>query len=403
MLLPKPFRYAVPFLAVILAAGAASSSLSNVLVNRLPEQAVSLPLANRNAFARIGTTDLAAVQAAGRRDPRRGLAENARRAFLAEPTNSVAVSLLALDAQFSNEADEARSLYESALKVSERDRIANLWLIEDASQSGQIGLILDRYDVLLRTGGAASTTLFGVLGAALKDERIVPYLQRRLTTSPPWAEEFWLRVTPNPLAIRNLARLRLALMDQGIANAADNDGEIVRRLAQAEEFDLAFRLYSRLRNSSGSTANVLGNGDFAQDEPIRPFEWETFAAARYGAEIDPVANELVFFVEDPSDVLLARELVVLPPGRYRASIDIRNPEAADSIDLSLATRCAEANSTAAGQSVRLDPRAPITFLMTNGCRFKWIELYGARTDGPGQAISEDVLVNHIRLQRLPIS
>lgn len=398
--MPLRFRLFLAILVMpVLAVCAAIASLSTILEDVLPGQAIALPIVNGNAYATEALQHLNGAKALGPQAPRYLALKAGRRTFESEPTNSTAISLMALSHQLNGDARGARRLYEDALRVAKRDRLANLWLLEDASQNGRIGYILDRYNVLLRTGGAASDLLFDVLGTALREEAIVPHLEDRLARRPPWAEQFWLKVTPNANAIGNVGRLRLRLLQRGVENAAGNDTDILRRLADNGEFVIAFELMRRLTGNESAPRAPVRNEEFDRQSRFAPFDWETFSASGYKAEVDPKAGALVLYSEDPEGALLARQLIEVIPGRYLLRYRMADKEPLRYIRASLRARCAKAG---AQEFFSMPITATSGFMAVSvpgsDCQYAWLEIWAQSDALESRPAAEDVFIDSITMR-----
>jgi hypothetical protein len=382
-----------------LAVCAALASTSTVLTRGLPDRAASIPIVDADAYAARAMAAMTGADTSKFGNLKQQARADGVRTFDAEPTNSSAVSLMAVSAQLDGNNPRARALYKDALEISKRDRAANLWLIEDASANGRIGDALDRYDVLLRTGGAASDALFDVLGTALREDAIVPHLEARLAQRPPWAEQFWLRVAPRGAAIGNIGRLRLRLLDKGIANPAHNDGELVRRLVGSGEFDLAYELFRRVPKQKQPADDLARNADFSAPPRFSPFDWELLTGSGFGAEIEPGSGVLAVYTEDGIDTLVARQLIASRSGPHELTYRVRNPEALGALRTTLRVRC-QGGGAATLTSVTLAGAAGREKLTmpASGCRYAWIEVW-ARKDAPRSDSIDDVLLDRVALRR----
>lgn len=390
-------KYTAVFLvAPAIAAASAIASLSTVLAKRAPERAIQLPIVDANAYANLAMEKLAFTQAGAERGGDGTPSGTALQTFRTEPTNSQAVSLLALSRQLKGDAEGARRLYADALMLSQRDRLANLSLTEDASQRGLIAFILERYDVLLRTGGATSDALFGVLSSALREEAIVPHLEASLAKRPPWAEQFWLRVPRSEEAIENAGKLRLRLLTRRIANPAGNDAEIVRRLVDNGHIALAYRLFSLLPKEKGAGSGLLRNAEFTDAPKFIPFDWATYSDARYRTEVDPVLGALVVFIETFENTLVASQVTKLPRGRYSVNTRVRDAQAARSTPLSMRIRCSDAPPADAQRAVYVPlGSGPRLIDHAADCEFSSVEIW-ARYDAVSQTSEPtDIIIEAI--------
>jgi hypothetical protein len=381
----------------VLAASASVAALSTVLEGSLPERAAALPIVDANAYASKALQNLSNPSAVGDANLQHMALAAGTRTFEAEPTNSLAVSLMAFGLQSAEDPTTARKVYEDAILVAPRDRLANLWLLEDASQNGRIAYILDRYDVLLRTGGAASDVLFDVMGTALREDAILPHLERRLRRSPPWAEQFWIKVTPNEQAIANIGRLRLRLHRAGVENPAENDADILRRLVDAGHFDIAFALTRGLAGERSDLRAPVRHPDFAAPSLFAPIGWQTFAASGSGAEVDAAAGALVIYAEDPLQALVARQLLEVGPYRYAAQYRVREAEPLRSIRASLRTRCATGEGPPILDLAIDKARGSSPVVVPSACRYVWLEVWAGR-DALSSGAVDDVVIDDIDLR-----
>lgn len=396
--MPKTLRIVLAAVVMpALAIAAALSSLSSALTVTMPDRAAQLPLADGNAFA-ARTMGLLNGIDAGTPDFTAAARADGIRTFTSEPTSSAAVGLMALSRQLERDLPAARALYRDTILLSKRDRLANLWLIEDASANGRIGDALDRYDVLLRTGGEASDVLFDVLGTALREDVIVPHLEARLALRPPWAEQFWLRVATHGAAIGNIGRLRMRLQARGVDNPAGNDDDIIRRLVGEGELGLAASVFRQIAGKDGARYGS-SISDFAEPARFPPFDWETFSGPGYGAEIDPKAGVMAAYTEEGVDTLVARHLLIVAgTGPFELAYQVRNEEALDALVTSIRAQCAD-HGSAPAQSVEMaSARGRVNLAVPEDCRHLWVELW-ARKDSPRSEAADDVLIDRIAIRR----
>ena len=379
--------------ALAIAGASASAAMSSVLAGRLPEQAVNFPLVDAEAYVNLAV-DSAIDAGAADDDPNRTVATLAMRAFRREPTSSKAISALAVERQVSGDYDGAQLLYADALLLAPRNRVANLALIESGSRRGALRMVLDRYDVLLRTGGMTSEMLFDVLATALREPAMVPHADAILARDPPWARTFWLKVAQNDPAIANVGQLRLRQTARGRENPAGNDAAIVGRLVGAGELDLAYRLFRAVTGPDDDGNAYLRNGSFDRAPEYAPFDWATYSDARYGADVDAAAGSLVVFAESPSDSLVARQLVKLPAGDWRLSVALQDTGEAAGTALTVAIRCA---TSANGQRIPVESDSVSAIVRhRSGCPFSYVEVF-ARKIGPASEIAPDVVIDSIAL------
>ncbi|MCT2557786.1 hypothetical protein N0B51_02195 [Tsuneonella sp. YG55] len=343
---------------------------------------MKLPIVDANAYAALAIDSLNTPYGTKGETGGSTMEALAARAFLSEPTNSKAVSALALSRQLAGDQLAARTLYADALLLSPREKIANLALIEDASNNGRIGFILQRYNVLLRTGGMTSEALLDVMLTSLRERAILPHIETILVDDPPWVRSFWIKAAVNDAAIANVGRLRLRLLESGKANPAENDADIIARLVGAGHYDIASAIFNKVSGSRRSGANVLRNGQFERAPVLPPFDWATYSDARYGAEVDEGSGALIIYTESPADNLVARQLVTLPAGVYSVRGQFPDPRNAAGTSLSLRLRCASGGASAGATSSAKIGSTATSIDFAGGCKFAWVELWARRDTAP---------------------
>ncbi|WP_057882117.1 hypothetical protein [Tsuneonella troitsensis] len=389
--------FAIFAVAIGLATAAALASTSVILAKRLPERAIDLPIVDGNAYVNGVFNDVASPDQSGKRSSPAVLRNAAVRTFLREPTNSNAISLLAFTSNLNGDKTASRDLFGHALEQSQRNLLANLSLIEDASQNGRIGFILERYDALLRTGGVASETLLDVMTTAMREEAILPHMRSMLEARPPWAEQFWLRVARSRPALANAARLRLDLLKDGYGNPAGNDAELVRRLADDQQYSLAYQLFRKLAPGGQTAGNALRNADFSATPAFVPFDWNTFSDVRYDAEVDPAIKALVTSTESSRETLVGRQLVRLNPGRYAIGMKVRDPRILKDYATQLKMRCAGDGGEATLGTAKTPTIGSSNFVVSADCPFVWVEVWLRHSGPAGTTPTDDLEIARIDL------
>jgi O-antigen ligase len=249
-------------------------------------------------------------------------AENARAALRRSALNVVATRTLGLIAIMRGEEREASRLMRYSETLSRRDLPTQLWLIETNVQRNDIAGALLHYDHALRTSTTARDLLFPILTAAAANADVGPSLARLIAQRPPWWREFATHLIAegeDPRGIESIivaARLDLGdVEERGLLAGA------IVRLVQLRGYEQANRLYRRAR---GADAALVRNGDFEAENRFVPLDWVLSETGTSAGIMEPQARggrALLFAVQSGSGgSTVARQLLLLRPGRYRFSV-----------------------------------------------------------------------------------
>ena len=243
----------------------------------------------------------------------------AHQALERDPTATPAITVLGLKAEADGDVVKAEALFRYSTSITRRDLPARLWMIEDAVRHGNVVGALRHYDIALRTSKSAQSVLFPILATAIADPALSDSLADILAQRPLWGDSFLHTIgTQGPdygAAARLFVKLRAKKyrFDQGI-----EDG-LVSGLLASGKLEAAWQYYAA-RHPSVDRRRVR-NGDFSQSPSTpSPFDWNvsgddgvvTLGTGASGAELS-------FQMTSPNGGTVARQLQLLPPGRYRIS------------------------------------------------------------------------------------
>jgi hypothetical protein len=383
---PAPrWRRAIRY-AVVLAAGALigwfafAVSADNVFAAKRPALGVRFG---------AGSELTAGAQAADLLTRRAGPGEIAEAQRLAEagvrasPINVRAIRALGLVATLRNNERAAQRLFAYGETLTRRDLPTELWLIEYAVQHDNIPAALLHYDRALRTNVEARSLLFPVLISAASQPQIAGPLGRILAARPEWWAAFIATMITTPTSSASSLAF---LLGQIRLNPSDpTDGPLVppalARLVNDREYARAYQLYRSLRPVRGRPPAV-NDGGFEAAASLPPFDWTFVEEVDLSASREARENGYVLRLRSgriqSGDV--ARQLLVLPAGRYRLSFiagDVADNAAARP---SLALICADNNARpllrvsapaarGQGQAVAANFNIP-----ADGCAAQWLAI-----------------------------
>lgn len=242
----------------------------------------------------------------------------ARRALARDPTAVAAVRTLGYVTDARGNHARAFKLMNQALAINRRDLLTHLWLIEHYVARGDTAHALDQYDVALRTAAAAHTLLLPILVQAASDPEIRRPLAGILAKEPIWAPIFVREFTASGTPVDAVVDLQQLMARAGKPYSAQQTQDLAVRLVAEERFDLAARLLGRDRNP----ATVI-DGKFEFKAPPGVFGWQLQSGYDLGssADVSPTGNGhvLSIFASPGEAGEVARQLLILKPGRYQLS------------------------------------------------------------------------------------
>lgn len=171
-------------------------------------------------------------------------------------------------------------------------------------------------------------------------------------------------------------------------------GALLARLVDSGDFARARSLWSSVGKGGGATDLVFDTG-FSKPGPPPPFNWALVASNVGLAERQPAGRLHAIFYGNV-DGVLASQLVLLPPGKYRLHMQLVGaPLHAEAVRWSI--RCAKSGEPVALIGVDEAASRGWTFAIPPGCPAQWLELSGRSGDIAQQA---DVTISSLSVSRV---
>jgi hypothetical protein len=321
------------------------------------------------------------------RERLRAAEELARRAVAQDALSSEGLRTLGLAADGRGKRDFARRLVRTSERLSRRDFIGQLWLLEDAVSRGQVNEALAHYDIALRTSKRAADVLFGPLGDAAGDRTLLQPIAILIAKRPPWANFFLLHVASTSRDPKVASELFELLLERGYQIAPLAVQSLLGRLLAANEIERAWRVYDRA--NPGTPAGIVrdpGFGFISSD--ATPFDWQlnSDGSASAMATLTDGQTGLSFEAPVGTGGVVARQLVLLKPAvQYRLVSRVATIQAEPAALPSWRLRCGDDRSIA---NLRLPASETGTtvstpaFQIPSGCPNQWLELVLTATEQP---------------------
>lgn len=329
-------------LLAMVAAGLALVSASHSLAQ----------LTERNLFTALGPIgkhgNAALVPVERRLAQQRGLGRPdyalalSRETVTVAPLNPAALRSAGLAFAVRGHEAQARRAMETAIALSRREGVAQLWLINKAVERREIGAILVHYDAVMRTFPAGSRPLQFNLARTLAVPQMRREMRRYVSGDTPWFESFAAVAVENASTTIGFARL----LDESRAVPDSGDlrkvyARVVTTLVQQRQFALLTRIYPRLPASRAVDLMTM-TLPTPRTTPYPPVNWLLQAEGSYGGASVGTVNEaaIELYAASGAGGVAASKLLVLNPGRYAVSWRmIEAPDAADAA-ARLQVRCA---------------------------------------------------------------
>jgi hypothetical protein len=251
----------------------------------------------------------------------------ARRALRAGPLRADALRQLASVAESKGDADKALKLMQLAEKRSLRDLQVQAWLMNDRLAVDDMTGALEHIDTMLRTLPSLQASMFPLIAAFASDpdaqSSVLAFLKRR----PPWEAGFTKEF---PTHVDNPDILQAFYSDLSTARALTTDElrAYIGRVAELGDYALARQLLVQsLPQSRAERSGNLNNGGFERPIDGLPFSWtlEPVQGAQTEVVLDDQKSAAlrVRFYKTHVAYRHVHQLLLLPPGEYRLSGQVK--------------------------------------------------------------------------------
>lgn len=242
----------------------------------------------------------------------------ARAALRRDPLGPGALAILGLYAQERGNEELARQQFRTAARLSRRDPVVQLWMIEQAGRAGDVDGMLEHYDQLLSVKPETGGLLYGRLLPALEDSRVRRRVADFIRARRPWVYDFLNVALGSRDHLPALANT-FAQIDNGRPPdqySRSYQVGLIPLLAQNGDYAVAWEVAQRIAGADnaaftepGFTAKTM-NSDFA------PFVWTPGENRSILAQPGNQGRLHIEVAPGTSGTAVYR-LQMLRPGRYR--------------------------------------------------------------------------------------
>lgn len=253
----------------------------------------------------------------------------ASRSVISDPISVKSISMLGRSLLYSQRINEAHQAFVVAGQLGWRDEMTQIYWLDQALQGGDYKVAAERLDALLRQASTAENIdRFLPVVAATPEGRSA--VADRLKLSPRWAQDM-VNYLGEDLSLDQIMQ-RADLVQRtgkGVWDCIAME-RLAQKLINADKLDEAQMVW---RSNCENDGSLIYDGSFERLDTLKAtaaFDWQL--ANRGDANIEIVSSpsgqrSLALEVTATITLPIVRQLVVLPPGRYR--LNWRTPDTGD--------------------------------------------------------------------------
>lgn len=299
-------------------------------------------------------------------------------------------------AQRGNEYSIAERLLVQARERNPRSAAARFLLADLYLRTGRVLPGLSEMLVLGRLVPGAIRQVVPALAAYASTADAIPQLKRILLVHPELEPALLSKLAEDPSKVDLI--LALASPRRAAKSPAAWQEKLLSKLVEQGAFERAHSVWAELSGIPQGSSRGLFNPDFAQSSASKPFNWMLASNAAGVAEPSDGGLRVLYFGRD--DLVLARQLMLLPSGRYRLEMNLAGQLGEES-DIRWTITCLPAGTrvlelTLGGKAAKSDVAGEFV-VPGQGCPAQRLELTGMGKEFP---VSADFRISAIRLTRL---
>lgn len=281
-----------------------------------------------------------------------------------------------VQAQVAGDRELAIAAFRAATLRDGRSIPARYFLAEQYLRSGDASGGLKQIAVLARMVPNGVDSLGPYIAAYAKDPRSRPQI-RSLFRSDPEIEQAALTALAADAA--NAELIMQIATPRG--KPPQWSARLVESLVNSGQYQKARAIWAQLSHVSLSSSDLVFDAGFRRPDAPGPFNWILISSAAGLAERQPNGRLHVLFYGQ-RDGVLARQMLVLPPGRYRLAMRVTG-DIAHAAALTWTINCGHSGSTIATLPVARASRGTV-FTVPSNCEGQDLQLVGSAPDLPQQ-------------------
>ena len=296
-----------------------------------------------------------------------------------------------VEAQLAGNQALALRAFDAAERRDPRSLPAHFFLADALFRSGDSRRGLEEVGILARLAPNGLTSVGPYIAAYARDPRNWPQL-RALFRNNREMETVSLSALA---ADASNADAVMALADPGRRGPdAVWLGPLLNSLVTAHQYAKAKSIWTNVSGARAPLGALVYDAGFSDPRPPAPFNWSLVSSTVGLAERQPGGGlHVIFYGHD--DGVLARQLLLLAPGRYRATM-VASGVAADDRALNWSIRCDTSQRPFSAAPVDVAASRGWSFTVPVACEAQWLELSGVSSD---MSQESEVLIRKFALAR----
>lgn len=377
--------------AVLLATQVIRSAAVNALAGSRPAEASRVWSSHPASELSLGMTEIARASRSRRPVPASAFAM-IRDAALKEPLAPEPFLVRGVQAQLAGEPMTAQRAFEAAQWRDPRSLPAAYFLADRYFQNGDSTRGLREVAVLSRLAPNGNGTVAPYLAAYAANPANWPKVRELLKANPDLADPTLARLASNAATVP--AVLALANPDAKAKNAPWLP-LLLNSLVGDGQHGQARAIWERVSGIPSGSGELVHDAGFTDKSSPAPFNW-TLASSTVGVAERQAGGRLHVIYYGEEEGFLASQLLLLPPGKYRLSMQLLG-DPARARSLAWSVWCDKADAPVA--SVTLDAAAANgwTFQVPAGCPAQWLKLSASSSDLSQQS---DVAIAGFKLEKV---
>ncbi|MEM1132715.1 MAG: hypothetical protein AAGH53_07250 [Pseudomonadota bacterium] len=255
------------------------------------------------------------------------LADIAKTSLVRDALNPAAIRLLTLDARARQETSETLELTRLSRKLSRRDSINNIILIETlAAQPGtSVEEIIELYDLTLRIRPETSERLYPALVQVLANEEAREALVPHMRPEKDWIPGLMIAALDAEHGPAAVADMFLATYPDKTLSFSNkfSSSALFNALIKQGEYRRLRTLFLRMEEANPEWLSSMDFGLAEYQNKYGPLVWQFINRPDSGAEMIQARNgklAVTLFATSGTRSIAMRRLVFLEPGSYRISV-----------------------------------------------------------------------------------
>jgi hypothetical protein len=377
--------------AILLATQVVRNAAVNALAGFRPSEATRFWSSHPAAELSLGMTEIARASRSRRPVPASAFVV-IEDAATKEPLAPEPFLVRGVQAQLAGDSIKAQRAFEEAQWRDPRSLPAAYFLADRYFQTGDSVRGLREVAILARLAPRGTGTFAPYLAAYATNPANWPKLRQLFNGNPDLADPTLNKLASDPQTVPAV----LALANPGQKDrSAPWLPPLLNSLVVAGQYGQARAIWDRVSGVPIGSGGLMYDTGFTDRASPPPFNW-TFTSSTVGVAERQRGGRLHVVFYGQEDGMLATQLLLLPPGKYRLSMQLLgDPSRARALVWSV--WCDKADAPIA--SVTLDAVAAKgwTFQVPAKCSAQWLKLSGSSSDLSQQS---DVSVAGLKLEKV---